>query len=104
MPLNNGKHIIAVIEGKRCSVVEDNVTEERKNFLVSLLNFNGYEVKVEKNKEGLYLVGVTDVTFNPVIEVYKRRLKTPSGHKVTPAYWLQRSMAETEKEVNYWLK
>jgi len=40
--------------------------------------------------------------FNPVIDVYKRRLKSLTGKKVTPAYWLQQSDAETEQEVNYW--
>jgi hypothetical protein len=40
--------------------------------------------------------------FNPVIDVYKRSLKSLSGKKVTPAYWLQESDKESEAEVNYW--
>jgi hypothetical protein len=37
-----------------------------------------------------------------VVDVYKRSLKSFSGKKVTPAYWLQQSDKETEAEVNYW--
>jgi hypothetical protein len=29
-------------------------------------------------------------------------LKSISGKRVTPAYWLQESEKETEAEVNYW--
>ena len=40
--------------------------------------------------------------FNPVVDVYKRDLISPSGKRVTPAYWLQESTKEGETEVNYW--
>jgi hypothetical protein len=39
------------------------------------------------------------VTFNPVVKVYNRELRTLAGHRVTPDYWNQL----TEKtEPNYW--
>ena len=108
MPLNKGKHIILEIEGVRCSVVESEVNADRMEFLKEILSLNKYEVKIalEAKKEGetadTYVVGVTDFLFNPVIEVYKRRLLSKTGHKITPAYWLQTSDAETDAEVNYY--
>jgi hypothetical protein len=108
MPLNKGKHIIAEIDGVRCSVVETVAGAKRMEFLKEILNLNKYEVKVmlEEKKEGVttdsYTIGVTDLLFNPVVDVYKRRLISLTGHKITPAYWLQTSEAETDAEVNYW--
>jgi hypothetical protein len=104
MSLNNGKHTIAVIEGVRCTLVETGISESRMHFLRSLLEFNSYQVKTEKDEPGNYKIGVTNLLFNPVIDVYKRHLKTPTGHIVTPSYWLQLTTAETEKEVNYWIR
>lgn len=108
MPLNKGKHVIAEIDGARCSVVETGATPQRMEFLKEILTLNNYEVKtaLEEKKEGetsdTFIIGVTDLLFNPVIDVYKRRLKSKTGHKITPAYWLQLSDAETEAEVNYY--
>jgi hypothetical protein len=108
MPLNKGKHVISEIGGVRCSVVETGATPERMEFLKEILTLNHYDVKtVLENKKDpadkdAYTVGVTDLIFNPVIEVYKRRLLSKTGHKITPAYWLQISSAETEAEVTYW--
>jgi hypothetical protein len=108
MPLNKGKHIIQEIEGVRCSVVETGASKQRMEFLKEILTLNKYDVKIasEVKKEGdtseTYIVGVTDFLFNPVIDVYKRRLLSKTGHKITPAYWLQTSDAETEAEVNYY--
>ncbi|MBL7966704.1 MAG: hypothetical protein JNK09_06855 [Prolixibacteraceae bacterium] len=103
MPLNKGKHLVEEIDGARCSVVEKVVSPERTEFLKKLLELNGYTVKIASEGEtGTFKIGVTDLLFNPVIDVYKRRLKSFSGKKVTPAYWLQQSDQETEKEVNYW--
>lgn len=102
MALNKGKHNTEEMNGVFCTLVEDAASEERMNFLSELLKFNGYEIQTVKNEDGTFRVGVTDLLFNPVVDVYKRRLKTPSGHKVTPAYWLQQSTNETEAEVNYW--
>ncbi len=104
----SGKHLVEEIDGVRCSVVEKNVSRERMEFLKKLLELNNYEVKVEEVKEEdgtvKYNVGVTDIVFNPTIEVFKRKLRSFSGKRVTPAYWLQLSDAETEKEVHYWEK
>lgn len=103
MALNKGKHIVEEIEGVRCTVVEDEVSKERVDFLKKLLELNNYEVKIGPNRiEGFYKIGVTDLLFNPVVDVYKRRLKSFTGKHVTPAYWLQLSDKETEAEVNYW--
>lgn len=103
MPLNKGKHLVEEIDGMRCSVVEKTVSPERTEFLKKLLELNGYAVKIASEGEtGTFKIGVTDLLFNPVIDVYKRSLKSFSGKKVTPAYWLQQSDQETEKEVNYW--
>ncbi len=104
MSLNKGKHNIEEINGETCTLVEDIATQERVDFLKKLLEFNGYKVEVTENEgeEKSFRIGVADLIFNPVVDVYKRRLYTPSGHHVTPAYWLQLSSNETEAEVNYW--
>lgn len=103
MSLNKGKHIVEEIDGVRCSIVETGVTSERVDFLKKLLEHNSYMVKVAPGKEdGLFIIGVTDLIFNPVIDIYKRQLKSFTDKKVTPAFWLQLSDNETEKEVNYW--
>jgi hypothetical protein len=106
--LNKGKHLVIEIDNVSCSLVEKTVEKDRLDFLKSLLELNGYEVKVmeepkEENSNTItYTIGVTDLLFNPVIDVYKRRLRSNTGHKVTPAFWLQKSVAESEAEVNYW--
>ncbi len=104
MPLNNGKHIVEIIDGKRCSLVETGISESRMNFLKELLEINHYEVRTEKDVTGNFKMGVTDIIFNPAVDVYKRQLKSKTGHIVTPSYWLQLSTNETEAEVNYWTK
>ena len=103
MALNQGKHIIEALDGVRCTLVESGISAERADFLKNLLEFNGYQVKVVPNgEEGNFKLGVTDVVFHAVIEVYKRKLKTPNGRIVTPAYWLQMTDQQTEREVEYW--
>ena len=105
MVLNKGKHLVEAIDGVRCTVVENSITPERAEFLKKLLELNGYEVKTALEADQATMkIGVTDLLFNPVIDVYERRLKSPSGKKITPAYWLQESDKETEEEVNYWIK
>ncbi|MBK8984355.1 MAG: hypothetical protein IPM38_19055 [Ignavibacteria bacterium] len=97
MALNNGKHIVKEIEGIRCTVVETNASEERMTFLKKLLELNGYEVKSEKETKkeetlpDTYIIGVTDIVFNPVIAVYQRNLKTPDNKIVTAPYWNQQT-------------
>jgi len=104
MPLNKIKHIIADIDGIRCSVVETSASEERVTFLKELLLYNKFDVKVaEEKKEGetkTFIIGVTDILFNPVFAVYERTLKSVNGYKVTPAYWSQQT---TVFDPRYWL-
>lgn len=103
MPLNKGKHIVEEIDGIRCTIVEKGVPPERVEFLTKLLELNGYTVKTSPETDlPTFKIGVCDLIFNTVIDVYKRRLKSFTGKKVTPAYWLQQSDQETEAEVNYW--
>jgi hypothetical protein len=104
MALNKIKPIVEEFEGVRCIVVESGITAERADFLTKLLSHNGYEVKKTTTPENAINLGVTDLLFNPVLDVYKRRLKSLSGKRVTAAYWMQQTDAETEKEVNYWKK
>jgi len=95
MALTKGKHNIAEIEGSRCTVIETGATLPRAEFLMSLLKFNGYEVKMEKEKakDGTeletFVIGLTDVLFNPMIAVYAKKLTRQDGLTVSPAYWNQ---------------
>ena len=107
MALNKGTHKIVEIDGIRCSVVEENISKKRVDFLAKLLEYNGFEVKsmLSNEEEKLYTVGVTDMLFNPVIYVYELRLKTlENGSLVTPAYWEQetdKGMKQGEQDI-YW--
>ncbi len=116
--INKGKHIEKEIEGVRVRLVDDAASKERMEFLKELLAHNGYEVLVEEvppkppppPQEGeeqieqelsppTWLVGVTDITFNPVLYIYQRRLRTLEGEHVTPDYFDQKTR---EAEPNYW--
>ncbi len=127
--INKGKHIEKEIDGIRVRVVENEASRERKEFLKKLLEHNGYEVLTEENPpkpvpkppaaEGeepnvdeepkvdeepemlppTWVVGVTDIIFNPVVSVYQRNLRTLDGHHVTADYWNQQT---SETEPNYW--
>ncbi len=104
--INHGKHIEQEIDGIRCRVVDKGASRKRVEFLKTLLEHNGYEVKwVEEEPpapkpagegsaadtpaEPTYTIGVTDITFNPVVKVFGRMLRTPDGKIVTPAIWNQ---------------
>jgi len=98
MSLNKGKHIIEEIDGVRCTIVEKGADANRSRFLKKLLEHNGFTVKTkqeEKKEEdespATFTIGVTDRTFNPVIAVYQRMLRTENGHRVTPDYWNQKT-------------
>ena len=104
MALNQGKHIIEVIDGKRCTLVESGISSARREFLTTILEFNSYEVKTAADEAGTWKIGVTDVVFHPVVDIYKRRLHSPNGHVITPAYWLQLTDKQTEAQVNYWTR
>ena len=100
-----GKHNVAEIDGVRCTVVETGATKERLEFLKALLSHNGYEVKTEqeKDKEGAmldtFVIGVTDILFNPVIVLYQKKLFRKDGNEVTAAYWEQKP---ADTEIPYW--
>jgi hypothetical protein len=107
MAINNAKHIVAEIDGVRCTIVETGATRERAAFLNELLSLNNLEVKELKEAEKVpgeepkYTIGVTDLMFNPVFAIYEKKLKTPEGGFVTPAYWKQEC---TECDPRYWLR
>ena len=98
--LTKGKHIVKEIEGVLCSVAEAGVTNERALFLKNVLTFNKLDVKMDEepakeNAEKTFVIGVTDLVFNPMIQVYARNLKRPDGKGiVTPKFW--NDMSETE--------
>ena len=99
MSLDKGKHLFGELEdGRIATYVEKGISEERAAFLKRLLEYNGYEVLVLEDKRRkeedpqTWTVAVTDMTFNPVVAVYQRRLRRPEdGARVTPAYWKQQS-------------
>jgi hypothetical protein len=105
MALIKGKHNIAEIEGVRCTVIESGATLDRAEFLKNLLMHNGCDVKMEKEKakDGAeletYVIGLTDLVFNPMIAVYERKLLRKDGLTVTPAYWNQWPQNDT---LPYW--
>jgi hypothetical protein len=96
MALTNAKHIIAEIDGIRCTVVESGASEQRIAFLKDLLLANKFEVKVleepseQPGQPVKYTIGVTDLTFNPVFAVYDRSLRTKDGQIVSPDIWNQK--------------
>jgi len=105
MGLDSGKHTEKEINEVRCRVVETGIEKPRADFLENLLALNGFEVqvmalpiKVEGDPQ-TYILGVTDITLNPVLAVYAHKLKTKDGRLVTPAYWNQLSEETTQE---YW--
>ncbi len=100
-----GKHSIAEIDGVRCTIVESGIGKERVDFLADLLSYNGLEVKSaqEKDKEGntldTFVIGITDILFNPTIVVYQQKLFRKDGEVVTAAYWEQN---KADSEIPYW--
>jgi hypothetical protein len=106
MPLNKGKHNIGELEGVRCTIVETGISRKRADFLKDLLEFNGFEIKIQEiitdppATDKTYTLGVTDMVFNPVIAVYEKSLITKEKKKVTPAYWNQWN---EPKNIPYWL-
>lgn len=106
MSLSKGKHNVGEVDGVRCTIVETGISKERADFLKGLLQFNGFEVRIQEEVTDppvtpkTYTLGVTNILFNPVIAVYQKSLKTQEGRKVTPAYWNQ---AGEEEMIPYWL-
>ena len=101
----SGKHLFGSIGDTRVTFVEKKIDENRKDFLVKILEHNGFEVVLQEEKRKtekdpqLYTVGVTDMTFNPTIYIFERKLKTFDGRKITQDYWLQRT---EETNPKYW--
>lgn len=95
MTLDSGKHTEKNINEIRCKVLEKGVSKVRTDFLKDLLEYNGFTVQIEEEKRKndddpiTYIIGVTDILFNPVLAVYKFLLKTKDGRKVSPAYYNQ---------------
>ena len=106
MALNIAQHPIEEICNVRCSVVEKGITPKRMRFLKNILEVNGFEVRTEKmeteNDVETYIIGVTDVTFNPIIAIYAHGIKTPNNELVTPAFWNQTEKTPDDKY--YWEK
>ena len=106
MPLNKGKHIVGEVDGVRCTIVETGISHERAVFLKDLLEFNGFEVKIQEEVPDppaalkTFTLGVTDIVFNPVIAVYEKSLRTMDNKVVTPAYWNE---WDEPKNIPYWL-
>lgn len=104
MALDKFQHITKEIDGVIYRVLESGITKSRADFLQQLLTHNKVETILETDppKEGqdqTYTLITGDVTFNPVVKVYNRELRTLSGQRVTPDYWNQL----TDKlEPNYW--
>jgi hypothetical protein len=102
-----GKHTVTEIEGVRCTVVETGASDERIRFLKEILEFNGYEVKTEKEKtkDGSVLatsvIGVTDILFSAMISLYERKLLRKDGHVLNPAYWNR--WPERDWDIPYYL-
>ncbi|MGD0582180.1 MAG: hypothetical protein ABR974_04450 [Bacteroidales bacterium] len=107
MELTNAKHIIAEIDGVRCTVVETGTSLERAAFLRDLLELNNLEVKELQEPDAMegaepkYTIGVTDIIFNPVFAVYECLLKNKEGGYVTPGYWRQECV---NCDPRYWIK
>jgi hypothetical protein len=106
MALKNGKHTVVEIEGVRSTVVETGLSESRCLFLKELLRHNGFDVKTEKEKtkEGApletFVLGVSDLEFNPLIRLYEQKILRADGHPVTPAFWNQWT---ADPDLPYWM-
>jgi len=116
----NKNHEFEELDGIKCGIVEKNVTPARVQFLIPLLQYNGYTVivvaspppktaPVAKPAEGTenipepvivtpetFTVGVTDYTFNAINAIFGRTLKTTKGSVVTLAYWQQKDNVSQE--------
>lgn len=109
----NGKHTIEELNGIRCSVVEKDISAERAEFLKKVLEYNKFEVQIQKilppppkpakptdpptdivtpsAEPDTFKVGVTDVTFVISTALYSRKIKTLTGKIISQNYWTQNS-------------
>ncbi len=104
MALDKFQHPTKEIDGKNFRVIETGISKNRADFLYQLLAHNALETSVETDplKEGqeqTYTLITPDLTFNPIVKVYNRELRTLNGKHVTPDYWNQLT---DKAEPNYW--
>ena len=104
MGLEKFDHTTKEIDGVNYRILEGGITKSRAEFLQKLLAHNNLETKIDADlpKEGqeqTYSLITADVTFNPVVKVYNRELRTFEGKHVTPDYWNQLT---TNVEPNYY--
>lgn len=124
----NKNHEFEELDGIKCAIVEKNISNNRAMFLKDLLVNNGYTVVIvpapppkvaEKPKAPapdeaataaevemaqapeLFVLGVTDLSFNVINAIFGRLLKTANGHIVTQAYWNQQE-AVSHDEIPYY--
>ena len=106
----NKNHPFEDIDGVRCAIVETGLTENRKDFLKSLLELNGYttvvvtepvkaaappaegsaEAPATETPPATYKLAVTEPSFNTTNAIFGRLLRTKDGRVVTMAYWQQK--------------
>jgi hypothetical protein len=128
----NPNHAFEELDGIKCSIVEKNCTPERAEFLKNLLEFNKFTVVIVKSPppkvaapkpapplaEGevapppppappappeTFIVGVTDITFNPISAVYNKELISPSRQFVDIKFWKQEAEKPSTQKW-YWEK
>ena len=120
----NKNHEFEELDGVKCAIVEKNASQERVDFLKTLLEWNRYTVVIVPSAPAKaapapaageeatpaapppptsFTIGVTDVTFNPINAVFGRLLKTPEGRVVTLAYWQQKE-AVAQDDIPYFEK
>ena len=124
----NKNHEFEELDGRKCGIVEKNVSEERLSFLREILEYNGLTVvavpspapkaakpaapaagsetetpaaPAEAQAPATYTVGVTDYTFNWVNAIFGRQLRLPDGQFVTLAYWQQKDRVNND-EIPYY--
>ncbi|MBX2942570.1 MAG: hypothetical protein KF860_09510 [Cyclobacteriaceae bacterium] len=107
MSLLKFEHKIIDLDDVPHRIIEADVTRERAVFLQNLLLINHHKTKIqevpakEEGQPSTYNLVTPDVTFNPIVKVYNREIRTSDGKKVTPDYWNQKT---TQLEPNYWDK
>jgi len=104
MALDKFQHPTKEIDGRNFRIIEAGITKGRADFLHQLLTHNKVETILETDplKEGqeqTYTLITPDLTFNPIVKVYNRELRTLDGKHVTPDYWNQFT---DQAEPNYW--
>ena len=100
-----GKHQFGSINEIRVTFIEKKIAADRKDFLQTLLEHNGFEVIIDEKKKKseevpqLYTVGVTDLVFNATTSIFQRKLRTLDNRIVSQDYWFQKTEDTTPQ---YW--